>query len=203
MELMNKQTYEAEVTRTRAERMAWWNEARYGMFVHWGLYAFHGRNEWVQLAVDAGMKYMVLTSKHHEGFCLWGHQADHVQLGPGLRPRPGCGVRRDRPRVRAEDRFLLLAHGLAPSGRSACGRYSQRGNSLYLWVRCWPGSEIPTGGFKTRLKSARFLVGGQPVQFTQEGYRFVPRDLPETSPDTLAGADRVSTPRQRLAITHT
>jgi alpha-L-fucosidase len=70
---------------------------------------------------------------------------------------------------------------------SACGRYSQRGNTLYFWVRCWPGSEIPIGGFKTPLKSARFLVGGGPIRFTQEGYRIILRDLPETSPDTLAG----------------
>jgi len=80
--------------------MRWWNEARYGMFVHWGLYSLIGRQEWVQeiecipvreyekfadkfkprphaarewarLARDAGMRYMVLTTKHHEGFCLW------------------------------------------------------------------------------------------------------------------------------------
>jgi alpha-L-fucosidase len=70
------------------------------MFIHWGLYAIVGHGEWVmnreriplneyvklagmfradkynpkewaQLAVDAGMRYMVLTTKHHEGFCLW------------------------------------------------------------------------------------------------------------------------------------
>ena len=40
--------YEAAVARTRAQRMKWWNEARYGMFVHWGLYALLGRHEWVQ-----------------------------------------------------------------------------------------------------------------------------------------------------------
>jgi alpha-L-fucosidase len=81
-------------------RLAWWQEARFGMFIHWGLYAVHGRcgwgmyedntpvdeyakladhftarnykpRDWVALAQDAGMKYMVLTTKHHEGFCLW------------------------------------------------------------------------------------------------------------------------------------
>ena len=101
--------------RTRADRMRWWHEARFGMFVHWGLYAVLGRQEWVmnreripvaeyekladdfrpgprpmrewaQLAVDAGMKYMVMTTKHHEGFCLWNtQQTDYnaVQRGPG------------------------------------------------------------------------------------------------------------------------
>jgi alpha-L-fucosidase len=81
-------------------RMAWFESARFGMFIHWGLYSLIGRGEWVmnreripleeykkladqftasgcnpkewaQLAKDAGMKYMVLTTKHHEGFCLW------------------------------------------------------------------------------------------------------------------------------------
>ena len=82
-------------------RMAWWAEARFGMFIHFGLYATLGRHEWVQKyerirpedyesrykprfnpdrfnardwvakAKAAGMRYMVLTTKHHEGFCMW------------------------------------------------------------------------------------------------------------------------------------
>lgn len=115
MELQPRQTYERQVAGTRAERMQWWNEARYGMFVHWGLYALLGRNEWVraiecipqdeydqltgqfrpkpaparewaQLAAEAGMKYMVMTTKHHEGYCLWDtKQTDYnaVKQGPG------------------------------------------------------------------------------------------------------------------------
>ena len=82
----------------RARRMQWWHEARFGMFIHWGLYSVLGRHEWVmenegipvaeyeqlakrfkpqpnaarawaKLAKEAGQKYMVMTSKHHEGFC--------------------------------------------------------------------------------------------------------------------------------------
>ena len=89
-------------------RMAWWREARFGMFIHWGLYSIpagewkgdtghaewirttaripleeydkfvqqfnpvkFNAEEWVKAAKDAGMKYIVLTSKHHDGFCLW------------------------------------------------------------------------------------------------------------------------------------
>jgi len=80
--------------------MAWWHKARFGMFVHWGLYSVLGRHEWarcqeripkeeyesladrfapeegaprrwVRLAKEAGQNYIVLTTKHHEGFCLF------------------------------------------------------------------------------------------------------------------------------------
>ncbi len=81
-------------------RMTWWREARFGMFIHWGLYSLAARHEWVKknenmsnseyrkyfnrfnpdmfhpeqwakLAKEAGMKYVVFTVKHHEGFCMW------------------------------------------------------------------------------------------------------------------------------------
>jgi alpha-L-fucosidase len=92
-----------------ADRMAWFNEARFGMFIHWGIYAvpagewegqknyaewiqlqakvptaeyekfatqfnptnFNAR-EWVRIAKSAGMKYIVITAKHHDGFCMYG-----------------------------------------------------------------------------------------------------------------------------------
>lgn len=82
---------------------SWFTHDRFGMFIHWGLYALPARHEWVKSreriddesyqpyfdhfnpdlydpkawaaqARDAGMKYVVLTSKHHEGFCLWDTQ---------------------------------------------------------------------------------------------------------------------------------
>src|SRR5580658_5863857 len=84
----------------REARMKWWHEARFGMFIHWGLYSTLGRHEWAmeeegipvaeyellanrftpqpnaarawaRLAKQAGQKYMVMTTKHHEGFCLF------------------------------------------------------------------------------------------------------------------------------------
>ncbi len=106
--------YLARVEQDQLQRLAWFREARFGMFVHWGLYSQIGRNEWAmnleripvaeyeklaptwqvkpgfarewaRLAKAAGMKYMVLTTKHHEGFCLWDtKQTDYnaVKLGP-------------------------------------------------------------------------------------------------------------------------
>jgi len=89
-----------ETDAQKALRMKWWTDARFGMFIHWGLYALPARHEWVKngermtneqyqkyfelfdpdlynpkewarIAKAAGMRYVVLTAKHHEGFCLW------------------------------------------------------------------------------------------------------------------------------------
>ncbi len=97
-----------ETKEQRAARMEWWREARFGMFIHWGVYAvpageWDGKTNygewfleetkmpvsqyekfaaqfnpvkfdakaWVGIAKAAGMKYIVITSKHHDGFCLW------------------------------------------------------------------------------------------------------------------------------------
>jgi len=83
-----------------AQRIEWFTRARFGMFIHWGLYAIPARGEWVRsiekltiedyqpyfeefnpinynprkwaaLAKKAGMKYAVMTTKHHDGFCLF------------------------------------------------------------------------------------------------------------------------------------
>jgi alpha-L-fucosidase len=104
---------------TKDERMGWWRDARFGLFIHWGLYAvpagtykgervkgigewimnngkipvaeyekFAGQfnpigfnaNEWVRIAKNAGMKYIVITSKHHDGFCLWDSKVSNYDI---------------------------------------------------------------------------------------------------------------------------
>jgi alpha-L-fucosidase len=93
-------TWAKETKEQKEKRMEWWRHDRFGMFIHWGLYALPARHEWVKQnerisdenyqkyferfdpdlynpkewaakAKAAGMKYVVITTKHHEGFCLW------------------------------------------------------------------------------------------------------------------------------------
>jgi alpha-L-fucosidase len=110
-----------EAKSQRDARMAWFRQARYGMFVHFGPFSLVGvhkekwnefktrpagmsqadfdqrftagltpkkgcARQWAKLARQAGMKYMVFTAKHHEGFCLWDTKLtdyNSMNLGPG------------------------------------------------------------------------------------------------------------------------
>lgn len=104
----------------RDKRMQWFREARFGMFIHWGLYSvpageWNGKdyagagewlqytakikpadyeplqqqfnpvnfdaNKWVSIAKNAGMKYIVITSKHHEGFGMWPSKQGSWNIG--------------------------------------------------------------------------------------------------------------------------
>jgi alpha-L-fucosidase len=90
----------ADLSADRAARMRWWHQARFGMFVHWGIYAVRGEGEWVMnygrmstadyeklagqfnptafdpaawvgLVKRAGASYIVITTKHHDGFAMF------------------------------------------------------------------------------------------------------------------------------------
>jgi alpha-L-fucosidase len=110
----NPDPYAGETPAQHADRMQWWREARFGMFIHWGVYSvpagtYNGKqipgigewimhrgkipvaeyreyarqfnpvkfnaDDWVRLARQAGMKYIVITSKHHDGFAMFDSKA--------------------------------------------------------------------------------------------------------------------------------
>ena len=106
-----EQTWWKAAQATRTQRLGWWREARFGAFIHWGVYAGPGgqwngkpfsgyaehlmriqkiplaeykakvvapfnptrfnAEEWVKLVKGAGMGYLVITAKHHDGFAMW------------------------------------------------------------------------------------------------------------------------------------
>jgi len=105
---VQQKDYLNEPDTERNQRMEWWREARFGLFIHWGLYAVpagewgakntygewirttaeiplktydgfvdkfnptqFSAKDWVKMAKDAGMKYIVITSKHHDGFAIY------------------------------------------------------------------------------------------------------------------------------------
>jgi len=109
-------------------RLAWWRDARFGMFIHWGPVSLTGQeiswsransntncpndgptpvdvydnlyrkfnptnfnaSEWVSIAQSAGMKYLVLTAKHGDGFLLWRSQIDPYNIGNSPFQRDVC-----------------------------------------------------------------------------------------------------------------
>jgi alpha-L-fucosidase len=112
-------TLQAASPMSKDEKMKWFREAKFGLFIHWGLYAIpagtwkgkqipgigewimnrakipvkeyeqlakqfnpvkFNAEEWVQLAEDAGMKYIVITSKHHDGFAMFGSKASKYNI---------------------------------------------------------------------------------------------------------------------------
>ena len=131
------------------QRAAWFRHDRFGTIIHWGLYSLIGRGEWVRdtgkipleeynklvgqfnpqhfdarrwvaLIKQAGQKYLVITTKHHDGFCLF--HSKLTDYGIQSTPFRRDAIAGDRRRVsspRAAPGPLLLDHGLAPSRLSA------------------------------------------------------------------------------------
>ena len=112
---MTREEYEKKTAETLDRRIAWWQDAAFGLFIHYGIYSVYGRGEWIKLregisdeeymdtlnngfnykqesaeewalcAKNAGMKYVVLTTQHHDGFSLWDSKVNpynSVNYGP-------------------------------------------------------------------------------------------------------------------------
>ncbi len=117
--LLSQALFAQSLDAEREKRLQWWREARFGMFIHWGLYAVpagewkgqpvagigewimnrakipvgeyeqlakqfnpvkFNAEQWVQLAKDAGMKYITITSKHHDGFAMYGSKVSKYNI---------------------------------------------------------------------------------------------------------------------------
>jgi alpha-L-fucosidase len=144
-----------------AKRLAWWSEARFGMFIHWGLYSqdgsfWNGRDgtsehmmrhlkipladyakiatvfnpvkfdadQWVRIAKQAGMKYLVITSKHHDGFAMFRSKASDYNI---VAKTPF-----------ARDPIKELA--------AACRKHGLKLGLYYSLGRDWQDPDVPTRG---------------------------------------------------------
>jgi alpha-L-fucosidase len=153
-------------------RMQWWHEAKFGMFIHWGVYsqaagewegttnhaewlqftakipiaeytelagkfkpAKFDADEWVGVAKDAGMKYLVITSKHHDGFAIYGSESDPYNI-VGATP-----FKRDPLKELAE----------------ACRKQGIRFCVYYSLGRDWHDPDVPTG----RAGDVKYPPGGR------------------------------------------
>jgi alpha-L-fucosidase len=142
-----------------AKRLQWWSEARFGMFIHWGLYAQDGcfwkgkdgqsehmmlklqipiaeyakiaddfnpvkfdADEWVRIAKDAGMKYLILTAKHHDGFTMFESPSDDYNI---VKRTP---FKRDPVRELA----------------AACHKQGIKFGVYYSYGRDWHDPDVPT-----------------------------------------------------------
>ena len=142
--------YTKETPEQREKRMAWFNEARFGMFIHWGLYAvpageWNGKRygggrewimemakipvseyekfipqfnpvkfsarDWVRAAKGAGMRYLVITSKHHDGFGLW-RSASNPAWSMSATPYAGDPLKELAAACREEDVRFCLYHSI-------------------------------------------------------------------------------------------
>jgi alpha-L-fucosidase len=150
----------AESAAVAAQRLQWWSEARFGMFIHWGLYAQDGcfwkgqdgktehmmrhlqipiaeyeqiatefnpvkfsADEWVRIAKDAGMKYMVITTKHHDGFAMFDSPSNDYNI---VKRTP---FKRDVIKELAE----------------ACRKQGLKFGVYYSLGRDWHDPDVPTG----------------------------------------------------------
>jgi alpha-L-fucosidase len=166
-----------ETPAERNQRMMWWREARFGMFIHWGLYAvpageYNGQRskrigewimdwanipraeyekfaaqfnpvkfdarDWVRIAKDAGMKYIVITSKHHDGFSMFDSRVSNYDIVDSTPYR--------------KDPIRALADETKKQGLKFCFYYSildWHHPSAYVDA---PGKDPTVGNSQTRLK---------------------------------------------------
>ncbi|MBM7565901.1 alpha-L-fucosidase [Paenibacillus sacheonensis] len=132
-------------------KMQWWREARFGLFIHWGLYSLLARGEWVmyqeqipikeyeklairfnparfdarswvRTAKETGMKYIVITAKHHEGFSMFRTRVSDYNI---VEATPF-----------GRDPMLELAEACREEGIRLCFYYSHVREYSFDWMSC-------------------------------------------------------------------
>ncbi len=177
-------------------RLAWWRDARFGMFIHWGVYSclggtwqgqpVHGyaehiqrimkipipiyragvaghfdptnfnAGEWVRLAHDAGMKYIVITAKHHDGFAMWPTKVNDYNV---MDATP-------------------WHHDPMKDLKAACRKYGLKFGFYYSQAFDWGNSNAPGNDWDYNNPGGDKLIGGRnwwetKPEFMEQARRYV------------------------------
>ncbi len=170
------------------ERLAWFREARFGMFMHWGVYSglgneYHGRKggtyaehiqrvlkipiedyrrevagsfnptnfnaeTWVRLARDAGMKYLVITSKHHDGFAMFATKVNHYNVVDAT----------------------PWHHDPMADLKAACDKYGLKFGFYYSQAYDWGNTNAPGNDWDVKNPGGSLLIGGKNWWETKPGF---------------------------------
>jgi alpha-L-fucosidase len=167
-DVAKKEKPTAHETSDAATRMAWWKEAKFGMFIHWGAYSKAGGewygethhhewlqftakiplaeytryaktfdpkdfdpDKWVTVAKNAGMRYLIITSKHHDGIAMYDSKSSEHNIVDL------AGLEKDPIRQLAE----------------ACRKQNLRFGVYYSLGRDWEDPDVPTGKYKPGWRS--------------------------------------------------
>ncbi len=175
-----------------ANRMEWWQDARFGMFIHWGAYSKaggewkgttnHGEwlqftakiplaeyrelaagfnpvefdaDEWVSIAKNAGMKYMVITAKHHDGFAIFDSPSNPYNIVDAS--------------AYGKDPIKALSEACAKEGIKFCVYYSLG--------RDWADPDVPTGGENGREAGDRSNLIDYPDESIKDFSKYFERKV--------------------------
>jgi alpha-L-fucosidase len=164
---------------TRDQRLSWFREARFGMFIHWGVYSglgnqFHGKkgggyaehvqrvlkipipvyrkevagsfnptnfdaDTWVRLAKEAGMGYIVITAKHHDGFAMWPSKVNDYNI---MDATP-------------------WHHDPMKDLKAACDKYGLKFGFYYSQAFDWGNENAPGNDWDYKNPGGDTLIGGK------------------------------------------
>lgn len=186
-----------ESMKNREERIAWWQEAKFGMFVHWGVYSLPGgewkgnkvsgyaehlmrkekisraeylalahqfnpvnfnADEWIRLAKNAGMRYFIITSKHHDGFAMYDSKVS------------GFDIVEQTPFKR--DPMVELA--------AACRKYGVKFGFYYSHAFDWEHPDAPGNDWEYQNPGGDKNISGGP-NGEKNWFDFHPEDLPKAA----------------------
>ena len=110
-----------------------------------------------------------------------------LNIGPrpdGSVPEPSVEVLTEVGRWMDANGDTIYKSDLCQPRRANYASFTRTGNTLFMHVHFWPGTDVAVGGLQVKVKSARLLRGNQPVTFTQDPYRVHMTGLPVDAPDS-------------------